>query len=447
MTSDSRARLKSWLESGEATLHPLTLPQRELWEAAPLDVRDPANHICCSIDVRGLITEKEARSALKHVVARQDVLRLSFLPGKNGPLQLVRKTCDIAFEFRNVDGGEAGDVEAMADAFFKQPFDFVVGPLYRVLVLRRAADHHLILFCIHHAIGDGWSWGLFVQDLFAAYLQNAIGEEKPLPPLPQSYTAWGAADQAFWSEEELAARRPFWEPRLRDLPQLWDVPISGEAFESWSSVLPADLVSKVSELARKSGATLYSTLLAAFQVAFASWSGMDDVVVGSPFANRRAKFSRETIGYYAVMVPMRSMVDPGATFSDHLRQTHEMTTDCIANVMPFTELVRMSDVPRQEGLNPLYEVRFALQNHPMPKIAMPSLSAKLAIEGTGTPRYQLACEITEGGDALEVVWIANGRLFTRAETERLDALFRQALETACASPDKVISAFGLPPGA
>src|SRR4029453_13735671 len=100
MPDDKRARLKQWLASGEASLHPLTFPQRELWEASAAPVGDPANHICCLIYVRGLIMQQNCETALRRVVERQEVLRLSFLPGKEQPLQMVRRNSEINLEFR-----------------------------------------------------------------------------------------------------------------------------------------------------------------------------------------------------------------------------------------------------------------------------------------------------------------------------------------------------------
>ena len=82
MPADQRARLKQWLDRGEAQLHPLTFPQQELWEVSPVPVEDNANHICCLINVHGLLTERECRAAIQRVVDRQEVLRLSLLPGK-----------------------------------------------------------------------------------------------------------------------------------------------------------------------------------------------------------------------------------------------------------------------------------------------------------------------------------------------------------------------------
>ena len=156
MPVDQRARLKQWLDRGEAQLHPLTFPQRELWEVSPVPVEDNANHICCLINVHGLLTERECRAAIQRVVDRQEVLRLSILPGKERPLQMIRKSCGINFEFCEVAPNDTHTeaIEELAAEIFRAPFDFVQGPLYRAADLRRAANDHVLVFagpfrCLH----------------------------------------------------------------------------------------------------------------------------------------------------------------------------------------------------------------------------------------------------------------------------------------------------------
>src|SRR5687767_13869325 len=97
MSGDKRVRLKQWLESGKARLQPLTFPQRELWEASPVLPADMANHICCLIHVRGAITPQDCEAAIQRVTERQEALRISFLPGKDRPVQLVRDTVEGSF--------------------------------------------------------------------------------------------------------------------------------------------------------------------------------------------------------------------------------------------------------------------------------------------------------------------------------------------------------------
>ena len=214
MPADQRARLKQWLDGGEAQLHPLTFPQRELWEVSPVPVEDSANHICCLIEVQGLLTEQECRAAIQLVVDREEVLRLSILPGRERPLQLIRKNYGINVDFREVTDERPEAIEESASEIFRTPFDLVQGPLYRVVDLRRAANDHVLVFAIHHAIADGWSLGLFVEELFAAYLQAITGSSEALPPVPQTYAAWGASERAFWKPEMLEQRRRILENQV-----------------------------------------------------------------------------------------------------------------------------------------------------------------------------------------------------------------------------------------
>ena len=175
MSEEKRARFRQWLERGEACLHPLTLPQRELWETSSAPAGDVSNHICCVINVRGLITPEDCVASLQRVVDRQEVLRLSILPGKNGPVQLIRARAEPVMRFRDISPQTPAEkIEELALQTFAEPFDLVQGPLYRVEVLRRAPDDQLMVFAIHHAIADGWTLGVFVQDLCAAYVQQRM---------------------------------------------------------------------------------------------------------------------------------------------------------------------------------------------------------------------------------------------------------------------------------
>jgi hypothetical protein len=439
MPADQRTRLKQWLDSGEAQLHPLTLPQRELWEVSPVPVEDSANHICCVIKVQGLLTERECRAALRLVVDREEVLRLSVLPGRERPLQMIRKTCGINFEARDV--GEAGPeaMEQLASEIFRTPFDLMQGPLYRVVDLRRTPTDHLLAFAIHHSIADGWSLGIFVEGLFAAYLQAITGSSEALPPVPQTYAAWGAAERAFWKPEMLGQRMEFWKPRLAGSSRMWNATIPSGPPSRWLSEIPAVVTKETRELARRTGVTLFSALFGAFQIAFSKCSGFDDLIVGTPVANRTRPSARETMGYYAGIVPLRGQIDRSRVASEHLRAAHQLTIDSFANAMPFVELVRGLGESAAPGYNPLFEVRFALQNHPMPEVSLPNLSARLSMRSTGTARFQLGCEITEDRDGLEVAWLFRENLFSRHDIESLNGIFQGVLAGLCRSPESRIS--------
>jgi hypothetical protein len=439
MPVDQRARLKQWLDSGEGQLHPLTYPQRELWEVSPVAVEDNANHICCLIDVHGLLTEREARAAIQRVVDRQEVLRLSILPGKERPLQMIRKNCGINFDFREINDARPEAIEELTVEIFREPFDLVQGPLYRAADLRLAKNHHVLVFAIHHAIADGWSLGVLVQDLFAAYIEVVTGSSKALPSVSQTYSAWGAAERAFWKPEILEQRIEFWRTKLASPGRMWNPPITPGAPTRWLSTIPAALTNETRELARRTGVTFFSALFGAFQIAFSEWSEFVDLVVGTPVANRTKQTARDTMGYYAGIVPLRGHVDRSRVVVDHVRAGHQLTVDSFANAIPFVELVHALGEKSEVGYNPLFEVRFALQNHPMPEISLPNLSARLSMRSTGTPRFQLACEITEEGEGLEIAWLFRENLFSRRDIESLDGIFQRMLAGICRSPESRIS--------
>jgi hypothetical protein len=445
ISEDKRTALKEWLASGKVVLQPLTLPQRELWETSPVPVTDIANHICCLIHIRGVLTPEACDDALRRVVERQEVLRLSFLPGKTGPVQMIRRTAEPNLQSRPLPGGLIHNeaVEEAANEVFTKPLDLVRGPLYRAEVLRLSADVHVIVLAIHHAIADGWTLGVFTEDLCAAYVLGIIRPKERLPEVPLTYAAWGTAEREFWLPKELEQRAPFWRSQLAGTRRLWssfEGPMTA-AGPAQRLVLhfPPDLAEAARELARRMGATLFSTLLAAFQIALSRWTGEPDVLVGTPTANRTKQSVRETMGYFAGIVPIRGYVEPERTFAESLKTVHQTATDCFANSIPFVELVRMLGEKPVPGHNPVFEVRFALQNHPVPDVALHGLSASLSMRSTGTSRFHLGCEITVVDEGLEVVWLFRPQLFPLEEIKNLANLFQAILAAACSSPDSRIN--------
>ena len=141
------------------------------------------------------------------------------------------------------------------------------------------------------------------------------------------------------------------------------------------------------------------------------------------------------MGYCAGMVPLRAVVDQNRPFVESVRAVHQTTVECFANAMPFVELTRaLADRP-SPGHHPVFQVRFALQNHPIPDVTLPALSAKLRMRSTGTARFDLGCEITEQTDALEVVWLYRPNMFSQIAMEEIEGIFEDVLLSACRSPE------------
>ncbi|MEO5720309.1 MAG: condensation domain-containing protein [Chthoniobacterales bacterium] len=442
MSGDKRIRFKQWLQSGEARLEPLTFPQRELWETSPVLVTDVSNHICATIRARGALTPERCEAALQRVVDRQEVLRLSFLPGKDRPMQMIRSTGKPAFTFRELSAAqcEPEAIEKFTQAVFRQPFDLVQGPLSRVEMFRMGPDDHLLVFAIHHAIADGWSLGVFFQELVAAYIDGLRGDRAAPRPLPLSYSQWGAAERAFWQPAELARRAEFWKTSLAGTRRFWNSANDSGSRERFALIVAPELGRALREMARQNGVTLFSALLAAFQMALSQWMGAADILVGTPVANRSKQTVRETMGYFAGIVPLRGRIERERKFSDTLRAVHQATLDAFAHAMPFAELTRALGESEAPGRNPVFEIRFALQNHPAPDAAVPTLAFHFETRSTGTVRFDLGCEINEEGEALEVAWLFRRDLFPIDEIRKLADIYQAVLASVCRSPESRIEA-------
>lgn len=444
MSPDPRTQFKQWLETGQARLQPLTLPQRELWETSPVPVADPANHICGVIEIKGPITPQQCEAAIQRVIERQEALRISFLPGKERPLQMVRATGTTLLGVRELAAG--GSLEDLLLETYRQPFDLLLGPLHRVDMIRRGHHDHVLAFSFHHAIADGWSLGVFVQDLCTAYIMDLTGLRKTvavgmmglrhtLPPVAQTYTEWAAAERAAWQPAELARCAGYWQSRLAGSGGIWGGAAAAGPLRRQVSALPADLVRGVKLLAVNHGSTLFSVLLAAFQLTIAKWTGKHDLVVGTPVANRNKEAVRQTMGYFAGVVPLRGQVDFAQSFSKHLRAVTAAALDAFAHAMPFAELAVAMEATRVAGGHTLFDVRFALQNHPVPDVVLPRISTKLRMRSTGTARFDLGCELTEVGSEMELVWLFKPGRIPAAELAGLHDLFLAVLAAVARNPE------------
>ena len=450
MEQNSRTQFKQWLESGEARLQPLSLPQRELWEASPVAVGSAGNHICGFIEIKGPITPEQCEQALHRVIERQEALRTSFLPGKEKPLQMIRATGTALLTHQELTAAES-QPEALEELMletYRAPFDLLQGPLHRVHMLRRGANDHVLAFSIHHAIADGWSLGVFVQDLCTAWVMSLTGLRKAvavgvlglkntLPPVAQTYRQWAAAERAYWQPAEVANRADFWKSELAGSRRIFsgNGATTPGVLNRWVSFIPPQLTAAVRELATRQSTTLFSTLLAAFQWTLAKWSGKDDILVGTPVANRNKEAVRETMGYFAGVVPLRGQLDSPQSFAQHLQTVSARSLDCFANTLPFAELAALQAETHRPGAHTIFDVRFALQNHPVPDVNLPRIATKLRMRSTGTVRFDLGCEITQIGSELEVVWLYRPHMVSLSDLQALHQLFIQVLTNVCLRPE------------
>jgi hypothetical protein len=444
--NDPRLRLKEWIASGEARLLPLSFPQRELWENSPVPPGAPANQICASIEIRAPFSPALCEAALRAVVGRQEVLRTSFLSGAGRAAQVVRAKVEPVLRFRDIAPGEV-PAEAMA-AIFSEALDIVRGPAYRVELLRVAKDHHLLALVFHHAVGDGWTLGVFVEDFTAGYIlalresgrafAPVRGVRDGLPAVALTYSAWAEAERVRWQPAEINRHAAYWRQRLEgSRPMFHGVgPITPlPSLCRRTSLLTPEITEATRNLARRACVTFFSALLTAFQIALFRWQGARDVVLGIPHANRTKAMAGDTMGYFAGVVPLRVRLSPDRPFSATLAANHAEAVEDFAHAMPFAELAAALGGGAAQGRHAIYDVRFALQNHPVPNIELPGVSTRLRTHSTGTSRFDIACELTEAGQLIEIVWLYRPSIVSDEGIRDLERLMCAVLADAHRDPD------------
>ncbi|MBW8849128.1 MAG: non-ribosomal peptide synthetase, partial [Burkholderiales bacterium] len=288
---------------------PLSFAQQRLWFIAQLDARAAAAYaIPGGVRLKGALDAAALRAALDRIVVRHEALRTSFVLVDGDPVQVIAAP-EVGLALTQVDlSGHAApeaELERLAAEEAAAPFDLERGPLIRGRLVRLAHDDHVLLVTMHHIVSDGWSMGVLVNEFSALYAAFSQGRPDPLPPLPIQY-----ADYAVWQRRWLAGgvlqrQLDFWRnhlsgaPALLELPTDWPrAPVQDYAGASVDFAFDAELSANLKALSQRHGSTLFMTLLAAWAALLSRLSGQDEVVIGTPVANRHRAEVEPLIGFF-----------------------------------------------------------------------------------------------------------------------------------------------------
>jgi amino acid adenylation domain-containing protein len=312
----------------------------------------------------------------------------------------------------------------------------------RARLLRLSDDEHVLLFTLHHIVSDGWSLGILVREIAALYEAFAAGRPSPLPALPIQYADYAAWQRRYLDGEVLARQLVYWKKTLAGAPEALDLPTDRPRppMQSFRGAqvrvsFPGTLARALSALARKEGATLYMTLLAAFQVLLARSTGQDDIVVGTPVANRTRTETEGLIGFLINTLVIRTALGEAPTFRDVLARVREAALGAYAHQdVPFERLVEELRPQRDLSRSPLFQVMFALQNTPLAPVRVTGLSLSGIQADSASAKFDLTLTLEEGEDGLSGYFEYVTDLFDASTIERMAAHYRTLLEGIVASP-------------
>ncbi|MFD6286392.1 amino acid adenylation domain-containing protein, partial [Streptomyces sp. NPDC060205] len=348
---------------------PLSFAQQRLWFLDQLDPGSTEYNLPLPIRLDGDLDVAALTTALDAMTVRHEVLRTRLVADADGvPHQVIDPPAEFPLSVVDASGEPDPDTYAAellrADA--TEPFDLADGPLVRGTLIKVADEKHVLLLTAHHVIFDEWSDHLFQRELSALYEAFRAGEPNPLPPLPVQYADFSVWQRAWMAGDVLDSQLAYWRDELAHTPVL-DLPTdrprpavrsSAGAVQTFS--VPARTVEALRKLSRQSGATMFMTLLAAFDVLLGRYAGSDDVVVGTPVANRNRAETEDLIGLFVNTLVMRTDLSGDPSFREVLGRVRETALGAYAHQdVPFEQLVDELVTERDRSRTPLFQVLFS----------------------------------------------------------------------------------------
>ncbi|HEU4882196.1 MAG TPA: condensation domain-containing protein, partial [Longimicrobium sp.] len=445
---------------------PLSFAQQRLWFIERLEGAGGAYHIPVRQRLRGELDRAALRRALDRVVARHEALRTTFVEVEGEPVQRIAPAEESRFHLTEHDlrGAAEADVRRLMAEEAGAPFDLERGPLIRGRLLRIGDSDHVLLITMHHIVSDGWSMGVFTRELNALYAAFRDGNPDPLAPLPIQYADYAVWQRRWVEGEVLREQAAYWQQTLAGAPELLELPAdhARPARQDFTGglvdmELDEGLTAGLKALGARHGATLYMTLLAGWAAVLSRLSGQDDVVIGTPTANRGRKEIEELIGFFVNVLPVRVALSGAPTVAELLARVKARALGAQQHQdIPFEQVVEVVQPARSLSHTPLFQVMFTWQNAPEGGMELSGLAAREsgplpapaaqaeAAEQT-TAKFDLSLFLGERDGRIAGVVEYAAALFERQTVERFAGYLLRALEAMVADERQPVSRLPLLP--
>ncbi|MGB7440981.1 MAG: amino acid adenylation domain-containing protein, partial [Coleofasciculaceae cyanobacterium] len=425
---------------------PLSFAQQRLWFLEQLHSRSLAYNSPIALRLTGLLNVAALERTFKEIVARHEVLRTTFPVVEGRPIQLIAPSLDIKLPVVNLDklpeATQSAEVQRLVDNWSQELFDLAQGPLLRVMLLRLAEQQNLLLLNIHHIVSDGWSWGVFLTELATLYESFSQAQPSSLPELPIQYADFAVWQREWLQGEVLEDQLAYWKQKLGTNPAVLDLPTdrstSVATFQGAKHFfnLSTTLTEKIKTLSQQEGVTLFMTLLGAFKTLLHSYNSQEDILIGSPIANRNRTETERLIGFFVNTLVLRTDLSGNPSFRGILKRVREVTLGAYAHQdLPFEKLVVDLQSERNLNNNPLFRAWFVLQNAPTPALEIRNLTLGLELIETGAVRHDLKLDLTETSEGFKGFFEYKSDLFAASTISQMAELFEAVLTKIIQNPD------------
>jgi amino acid adenylation domain-containing protein len=427
----------------------LSFPQQRLWFIDQLETGSSLYNINKALRLVGRLDVSKLSRAVQSLAARHEILRTTFVAHDGQPVQLIAPAIDIPFrveDLTSVPGtNQEAEIERLIKSKTEKSFDLSRGPLLRVTLFRLADDEHVLLLSIHHIIADAWALKIFFQELARFY--EAENKDLPLPELPIQY-----ADFADWQRKNtngatLDEHLSYWKTQLHAAPLSINLPsdfpiaaVPSFAGAQQSMVLSSQLYQALRSTCRQEGVTLFMLLLGAFQILLSIYSGLDDILVGTPVAGRDLIETEPLIGCFINTLVLRGNLSGTPTFREVLSRTRDVAIDAYTHQsVPFEKLVEELRPERSLSRSPLFQTMFVLENQSAPELTLKGIEVESVPLEASTAKFDLTLGAIEKAESLEI-WISYSTdLFEPGSVTAILNDFKQTLETIVQDPQRTVS--------
>ncbi|WP_369949891.1 amino acid adenylation domain-containing protein [Serratia marcescens] len=436
---------------------PLSFAQQRLWFLTQLEGLSETYHIPLALSLRGELDLPAWRQSLDALYARHEALRNRFVTVEGQPQAHILPADALPLTVHDLRGRQDAQSQArqLAQRLTEAPFDLTQGPLVRAALIRLADEEHLFLLTCHHIVSDGWSTGILLRELGALYGALRRGDADPLPPLTLQYADYAAWQRRYLTPERLAAQAQYWRETLSDAPALLTLPTDRPrpTVQSFSGgevpiAIDAELTQALRQFSRQHGGTLFMTVLAAWSLVLARMAGQQELVIGTPEANRGRLETESLVGFFVSTLALRIDLrdDPDLpTLIARIR--HAVLAARENRDLPFEQVVELVNPPRHLGYTPLFQVMLAWQDGSVRDISLPGLQAESAELGYQIAKYDLTLDLAERDEQISGTLNFATALFDRTTAERYGVYLVQVLRAMATNATQPASHLDLLPAA
>ena len=460
-----KALLDKWLQGKKSPLNnDIGIPKRPIDQKIKLTYsqqrqlflelldRDTAvNNLSVFLQLLGNLDEKALTQSANQIIARHEILRTSFAFDVGLPTAEIAQEISFSISIHDLQSfkGKAGEIEALrlGEKEVLKPFDLRQAPLFRIDLYKLDNEKYFLLFVAHHTVADGWSLGVFLQELMVFYENNVMGRTTQLSALPIQYfdyAHWQSDDE---QHEKLKGSLSYWKEQLKgDLPVL-ELPTykhrsARQTFNGGTHrfELSKDLTHKLEMLSRQEDVTMYMTLLTTFYIVLYRYSQQNEILIGSPVANRHVPEIENLIGVFINVVVLRLNLEGNPDFRSLLQQVKKISTDAHSHQnFPFEKLVEELKPKRDLSRSPLFQVLFNMQNSPMPELEIQGLETTFWDINRGVSQFDLTLMMAKLNGQYQATVEYNLDLFNQTTISRIFNSYMLVLEAELAQPHLPIS--------